>query len=249
MPADEASNVRIRVLLLRHGQVAHHRGDVPLTDLGNAQSEAAGRWFASESMPVACVLTGETERARQTGARFVAAYTAGGEQVASPTVSFALRNPDLYLGGTRINMAEGAEALAAQAPGVTPEDVLDVPFYQSLMTAKDRVGYWLEHKSPPGDNATAVGRRINNFARSLADRADLQGRTVVAMTHSPVLRAVRYHHWAEYSREPPFLHGYSLTLYRTNELKLEIFTTDTGDIPATARPGPGVVRPDKEDTA
>lgn len=238
----------VQVLLLRHGQVANHRGDVPLTDLGVLQAEAAGEWFALESIEVAAILTGETLRTINTGASFALGVRSTGGKVPDPVVSFALRNPDLYLGGHRINMAEGAEALAAQTPTVEPENVGDVPFFHDLMQAKDRVGFWLEHGNPPGDTARDVGRRIDHFARSLAAVPQWRGRTVVAITHSPVLRAVRYHHWGEYSKEPPFLHGYSLTLSSTGELTLETFTTETGDIPATARPGAGVIRPEEIET-
>lgn len=235
-----------RVLLLRHGQVANHRGDVPLTDLGVDQSTAAGRWFADESIPITAVLTGETKRTLDTGAAFVAAFRGAGGEVGDPVVSFALRNPDLYLGGHRINLAEGAEALAAQSPSASPDDVSSSVFYSSLMTASDRVGFWLEHGNPPGDTAHRVGQRIDEFARSLVDVPGWRGGTVVAITHSPVLRAVRLHHWAEYSREPPFLHGYELILTPGEGLILASFATGTGDIPTTSRPGPGVVRPEVE---
>lgn len=230
---------QVRVLLLRHGQVANHRGDVELTELGRAQAEAAGRWFAQEGIEIAGLLSGETRRTRETASSFVAGYRDEGGEAPDPVVSFALRNPDLYLGGHRINMAEGAAALAAQSPAVAEEDIDDSPFFHEFVRASDRVGFWLEHGNPPGDNASSVGLRIDSFARSLVDVPAWRGRTVVAMTHSPVLRATRYHHWGEYSKEPPFLHGYSLTLGPEGELGLATFTSRTGDIPTSAKPGPG----------
>lgn len=225
------------LLLLRHGQVANHKGDVPLTDLGVAQSEAAGRWFAEQSIEIASLLTGETHRTKDTGSAFAEAYRSAGGVVDDPTVSFALRNPDLYLGGHRINMAEGAEALAAQSPPVSPSDVEGNRFFREFMSAPDRVGFWLEHANPPGDTARGVGERIDHAVRSIADVPQWRGRLVVAVTHSPVLRAVRLHHWGEFSREPPFLHGYQLTLSSSGQIRLDAFATSTGDIPATARPG------------
>ena len=240
----------VRLILLRHGQVANHRGDVPITELGVLQAEAAGEWFASvECNEIACLMTGETQRTISTGDSFALGFRSAGGTVPDPVVSFALRNPDFYLGGHRINMAEGAEALAAQSPPVNPEDVGEVEFYKDLMAAKDRVGFWLEHGSPPGDTSHDVGRRIDHFARSLAAVPRWRGRTVVAITHSPVLRAIRHHHWGEYSKEPPFLHGYSLTLEPTGELRLETFTSETGDIPTTSRPGAGVIRPEEMETS
>lgn len=234
-----------RVLLLRHGQVANHRGDVDLTELGVAQATNAGSWFAETNIEVAAVLSGETIRARDTAKYFVEAFRVGGGQVDDAEVSFALRNPDLYLGGHRINMGEGAEALAAQSPSIEPSAVGDIEWYRDLMTAPDRVGFWLEHANPPGDTARSTGERIDTFVRSVAHVPKWQGQTIVAMTHSPVLRAVRFNHWGDFSKEPPFLHGYAMSIGPDGGLNLEQFETGTGDIPATSRPGPGVIRPEK----
>lgn len=229
----------VRVLLLRHGRVANHRGDVALTDDGTAQSDAAGRWFAAQQIEVAALLSGETLRARDTAAAFAAGYRAAdsGQSIPEPVVSFALRNPDLYLAGHRINMGEGAATLAAQAPLVTEADVAASTFFAGFLSADDRIGYWLAAGNVPGDDAHDVGRRIDAFARSLADIPAWHGQTVVAVTHSPVLRAVRLHHQAEYSKEPPFLHGYSLTVGHEGGISFAPFAADTGDIPTTSSPG------------
>ncbi|WP_420619304.1 phosphoglycerate mutase family protein [Candidatus Poriferisocius sp.] len=232
----------VRVILLRHGQVAHHRSDVGLTDLGVAQSEAAGRWFAEQGVEIECLLSGETARTLDTATAFAAGYrgVAGSPELPEPVVGFALRNPDLYLGGHRVNIAEGAEAIAAQAPGISPEDVVSSPFFGKLISAEERVGYWLEHPNPPGEDAHAVAWRVVSFVRSLGDGAGRAGATVVAITHSPVLRAVRLGFENVYTREPPFLHGFSLIAGRTGDITFSLFETDTGDIPATSKPGPGL---------
>lgn len=243
----DATGARVVLRLLRHGQVPHHRGDVPLTDLGVSQADAAGEWFASAGIGVAGLLSGETRRTVDTAGSFADAYRRAGGTIDDPVVSFGLRNPDLYLGGHRINMGEGAAFLASQAPNVREEDVLESAFYSGLVESKERVGYWLEHANTPGETARDVGRRVDALARSLADVPAWAGRVVVAITHSPVLRAVRYHHWGEFSREPPFLHGYDLTVGHDGGLQLTTFTTNTGDIPATSRPGPGVIRPEVDD--
>ena len=230
---------RVRLLLLRHGRVANHRGDVPLTDVGRAQGVAAGDWFAREKFQIAGLLSGETVRTRATAAAFAAGYRAASNElkIPEPQVSFALRNPDLYLGGQRINMGEGAATLAALAQGVGVEEVRESSLYSALLDADDRVGFWLESGNVPGDDATDVGRRIDVFARSLGDVPGWRGQTVVAVTHSPVLRAVRLRHWSDYSKEPPFLHGYELVVDHSGGLTLSAFVTNTGDIPATSRPG------------
>jgi broad specificity phosphatase PhoE len=238
----------VELLLLRHGQVPNHRSDVPLTDRGQAPAEAAGRWFAEEGIEIAGLLSGETKRTMDTAAGFAAGNRDAGGSLPDPVVSFALRNPDFYLGGHRINMAEGAAALAAQSPSVDEDDVGQVPFYRDLMVAPDRVGFWLEHGNPPGDTARDVGYRIDSFARSLNDVPAWAGRTVVAITHSPVLRAVRYHHWGEYSKEPPFLHGYRLICDEHGGLGLTPFATGTGDLPVTAKPDAGLAEPNTDPT-
>lgn len=236
------TDYQVRLILLRHGQVANHKADVPPTELGLAQSEAAGRWFAGQGVDIACLLSGETRRTIETADTFASAFRAAGGDVPDPLVSFALRNPDLYLGGHRVNMGEGAAFLASQSPAVTEADVEASDFFRGFLAAADRIGFWLQHENPPGENSTAVGLRVNAFARSLADVPAWAGRAVVAVGHSPVLRALRYTHTGEYTREPPFLHGYDLTVGRDGELRLATFTSDTGDIPATSRPGPGVIR-------
>ena len=236
--SDEGQSVRF--LMLRHGRVAHHRGDVPLTDMGTAQADAAGAYFASEGVDIAGLLTGETLRTRDTADTFAAAYRRECDMpLPDPVVSFGLRNPDLYLGGHRINLGEGAEFLASQAPGVDPAAVDASVFYGGLMQAQDRVGHWLEHGNVPGESAHDVGRRIDVLARSLVDVEAWRGKTVVAISHSPVLRAVRFNHWGEYSKEPPFLHGYSLTVQESGAIELAEFATDLGDVPTTSRPGKG----------
>ena len=206
----------------------------------------AGEWFASSGLAAQAVMSGETIRAKDSAKFFIDGCRSAGGTIPDATVSFGLRNPDLYLGGQRINMGEGAEALAAQSPAVVASDVEQQDWYVGLLEADDRVGYWLQHPNPPGDTARAVGQRIDTFVRSCADVPSWRGGCVVAMTHSPVLRAVRFHHWGEFTREPPFLHGYSLELGESGELTLQTFATETGDIPATSRPGPGVVRPEKD---
>jgi len=237
----DASTPQVRVLLLRHGQVPHHRSDVPLTDMGMAQAQAAGKWFAESRIEVAALLSGETLRTRETADGFANGYRGveAAPELPDPVVSFALRNPDMYLGGHRINLAEGAAALAAQSPAVSEADVEASSYFGPLMTAKDRVGYWLEHPNPPGDNAHDVARRIAAFVRSCADVPAWRGGTVVAVTHSPVLRAVRLGHQGLYTREPAFLHGFEVVMQAGGELTFDELHPDLGGLPTTSKPGAG----------
>jgi broad specificity phosphatase PhoE len=177
-----------RLFLLRHGEVASHRGDVPVTEEGLQTAVEVGRRLADRADGPIRVISGETRRTRDTAAAVARGAEEAGAEVLEDGVAFALRNPDLYLAGVRVDMVSSEEAFAAQIPGFTEADVAKVSFFAEWLTAPDRVGWWVRHPEPPGDDAAAVAARIRTFAGSLADRTDDSAFTV-AVTHSPVLRA------------------------------------------------------------
>jgi broad specificity phosphatase PhoE len=196
-----------RLILLRHGEVASHRGDVPITEAGRRQAAEAGRRLGA--LGSVRLLAGATRRARETAEGVADGLRAAGAAVTGPEVAFALRNPDLYLAGARVDMVSSPEAFAEQVPWLAPDDVLRVPFFAGFLTAPDRITYWLRCSGPPGDDACAVAARIVTFARSLADGTPPD--TVVAVTHSPVLRAVAVGLGLDDPGEPPYLTGYEVT--------------------------------------
>ena len=177
-----------RLFLLRHGEVTSHRGDVPVTEEGLQTAVEVGRRLAGRADGAIRVISGETRRTRDTAAAVARGAREAGAEVREDGVAFALRNPDLYLAGVRVDMVSSEEAFAAQIPGFTEADVAKVAFFTEWLTAPDRVGWWVRHPEPPGDDAAAVAARIRTFAGSLADREDDTAFTV-AVTHSPVLRA------------------------------------------------------------
>jgi broad specificity phosphatase PhoE len=177
-----------RLLLLRHSEVESHRGDVPITDKGVWIATDVGRHLAARESGKVHVISGETRRAKETAAAIADGVREAGGEVVEDGVAFALRNPDLYLGGVRVDMVSTAEKFADQVPGLEAEDVLRVAFFKEWLTVPDRVGWWVAHRNPPGDTSAAVATRIRAFAGSLVDLpgdADL----TVAITHSPVLRS------------------------------------------------------------
>lgn len=183
----------VRLLLLRHAHVDGHRGDVPITERGVAQARRAGAWLAEQGVDVAAVMYGGTRRSRETAEHLLAGLREADGDVApgiEAVDAFALRNPDVYLGGDRVSMVSSAEAFAEQTRALTAEQVLEVEFCRAWLEHPERVGFWVSHPAPPGDDAAAVDRRIRAFASSLADVPAWHGRTVVAVTHSPVLRSV-----------------------------------------------------------
>lgn len=200
----------VRLLLLRHAQVDGHRGDVPITDDGHKQARRAGEWIAAAGHDVAAVLYGGTRRTRETAEGVAAGI--GPEAGIVATDSFALRNPDLYLGGDRVSMVSTAEAFAEQTSGLSAEDVTDVGFFREWLQHPERVGFWVAHASPPGDDAASVARRISAFATSLSDVPGWRGRTVVAVTHSPVLRSVGLRLRGRDPGEPAYVSGYDFTV-------------------------------------
>jgi broad specificity phosphatase PhoE len=178
-----------RLLLLRHGEVTSHRGDVPVTAAGLATATARGTQLGASGTRRVRVLGANTLRARQTAEAVADGARRAGAVVDGPTECFALRNPDLYLAGVRVDMVSTAAAFAEQVPGLAEEVAAASPFVSGFLSAADRIGWWLRHPDPPGDDATCVQRRITGFARSLADLGDGAPAVTVAVTHSPVIRA------------------------------------------------------------
>jgi broad specificity phosphatase PhoE len=200
-----------RLLLLRHGEVSSHRGDVAVTDRGLGSAENAGRRLAVVADRIN-VLTGETLRTRQTGAAIAAGARAAGATVDEPRVAFALRNPDIYVAGERVDMVSSAAALAEQVPGMTIEEAAAVPFFAEFFDHPDRIGWWLRLGDVPGDDAGALARRIDHFAASLPDRTAQPAELTVGVTHSPVLRACALAHLGQDPGEPEWLTGLELSV-------------------------------------
>ena len=214
-----------RLILLRHGEVVSHRGDQPLTDTGRGQAEEAGTRLAAAGLGAVSLLSGATRRAQETAQGVQAGLTAGAPTavVSPPEVAFALRNPDVYLGGHRVDMVSSAEAFADQVHGMTPDAVLGVPFFRGFLTAADRIEYWVRNAAPPGDDAAAVAARIAAFAQSLGDAGPAAADTVIGVTHSPVLRAVAVQFAGEDPGEPPYLSGYALEVAGDGSVRAAVF--------------------------
>jgi broad specificity phosphatase PhoE len=200
-----------RLLLLRHGEVTSHRGDVAVTGRGLDRAEQVGRRLAAGADRIR-VLTGETLRTRQTGAAIAAGARAAGATVDPPRVAFALRNPDIYVAGERVDMVSSAAALAEQVPGMTVDEAAAVPFFTEFYDHPDRIGWWLRRDDIPGDDAGAVARRIGHFAASLPDRTAQPAELTVGVTHSPVLRACALAHLGHDPGEPEWLTGLALSV-------------------------------------
>lgn len=183
---------QITLWLIRHGRVASHQGDQPLAEdaLGPVEQTAvriSGSLLPGQSVSFHAT---RTLRSRQT-ADALRDRIAPGQPDARP--AWGLRNPDLYLFGSRVEMVSTAQAFADQVEPVAghvadAEAVLAEPFFKGFLTAPDRIEYWLTHECPPGEAAGDVARRVGQFAASL--RAGGAGHHAICVTHSPVMRAV-----------------------------------------------------------
>jgi broad specificity phosphatase PhoE len=211
------------LILLRHGAVASHRGDVPLTHEGRCQAEQAGRRLAGLTSLRAAVFVGPTMRARQTGLFLLHGLTSARRPIraSGPTVTLALRNPDIYLAAQRVEMVSTAAAFAGQVPGLRAADVTRVPFYSGFLSAPDRIGYWMNSPDPPGEDPGAVAARITAFAASLMHAAGLAASVVVGVTYSPVLRALARRYLGTDPGEPGYLSGYCLLRQPEGGYRLE----------------------------
>ncbi len=190
----------LKVHLVRHGEVASHRGDISVTGAGLAQAEKVGRRLGTELEPGETVffLYAPTRRARETAEALhsgVAASLEAGRRKATellpPAEEWALRNPDLYVAGLRVEMVSTPEALTEQvaASGLGAGELSGHLFFRKFWAAPDRIGYWVGHPDPPGEDADAVAQRLLTFAVSLLDLPRERSGRYVCVTHSPVVRA------------------------------------------------------------
>lgn len=209
-----------RLYLLRHSIVASHRGDVPVTDEGRAIARQVGRRLGASERRIR-LLYGSTLRARQTAESIGEGAAEAGAEVAAPREAFALRNPDIYVAGARVNMVSSFEAVAEQVPGLTAGEAAAVPFFRGFIGATDRVGWWLREANPPGENAAAVARRMAGFASSLAD-GSADDLATVAVTHSPVLRACAAEFLGTDPGEPEWVAGLLVDVDRARAVRMTL---------------------------
>jgi len=182
---------KVTLALLRHAKVPSHEGDMPLTEDSNTDIQAAVprlRELASDGSKFLFLGT-QTNRSRQTAEALRAAIDPAAPEVRP---AWGLRNPDLYLAGSRVEMGSKLEFFASQCDIVemTPDLVSAQTFFHEFLNAPDRIEYWVFHDSPPGEDAAAVAKRVLQFARSFLAADAANDLVVCCVTHSPVMRAI-----------------------------------------------------------
>ena len=211
----------VRIHWLRHGKIASHRGNVPLTEEGQAQARERGRVLAEDISfrEIVHFMHAPTLRTQQTVEEVRASVeealgSGSGVELFEASEQWAIRNPDIFVAGQRIEMVSSVEALSEQlsAPPVDPETLTSHPFFSAFLASSDRIGYWVEHTDPPGEDTVAVARRQMTFAMSLLDKQEDRPVRYVLATHSPVLRAILLCYLKEDPGEPQHLEPIDLTL-------------------------------------
>jgi broad specificity phosphatase PhoE len=183
----------------RHAEIPSHRGDLPATSAGLVHAEAVGAALASscpaearvEFLHAPTVRTVQTAEALRRG--FQGGLGAGADvHLGTPRVEPAIRNPDLYVAGHRVEMVSALDAVAAQLPddALTHDELERNAFFSRFLTSPDRVGLWVADEDPPGERADDVARRFHTWARSMLDTSRPHARCFVCVTHSGPLRAV-----------------------------------------------------------
>jgi hypothetical protein len=128
------TNAPLRVHWMRHAKVASHQGNLPLTSEGRRQVEDAGRQFSRKLVPgeVVSLLHAPTRRTRESALILYCSMVEMLDYVEQPEVylsppmeHWAIRYPDIYVAGVRIELVSTAEALAEQLPpsGLCPEEL------------------------------------------------------------------------------------------------------------------------------
>lgn len=185
---------------VRHGEVASHRGDIPVTAPGLVVARERGLRLGEqvEAGEEIHFLHTRTRRTLQTAeairdglAEAVSRRGTPGVDLRPPRLAEAIRNPDVYLGGLRVEMVSTPEAMAEQtgAVGLDPAALATVAFWPEFWASRDRIGYWLACLEPPGEDARAVARRLWAYALSLRQIPHRRPQRYVCVTHSGPMRA------------------------------------------------------------
>jgi broad specificity phosphatase PhoE len=196
---------------------------MPLITEGIRQAESFGRRLREELVTgeIVSFLYAPTRRAHETATVIHDTVAATLDDATDqqcrllpPIKQWAIRNPDIYVAGTRIDLVSSAEAVAEQLPlsSLRPEELRELPFLRGFWSEPDRIGYWVNHPNPPGEDADTVARRLLTFARSFLDLPREQPRRYICVTHSTTMRAfLRRYLLGKDPGEPGYLESVDLS--------------------------------------
>lgn len=192
--------MELHVHLMRHGEVTSHAGNVAVTPRGLEMARRRGRRLAEDVavgedvyfLHSRALRTCQTAEAVRSGmAEALAERGIRDVKLRPPVEEPALRNPDLYLAGVRVEFVTTPQALAEQVAGLgmSAADLGAIPFWPDFWTSDDEIGLWVSHPDPPGEDALAVARRLRAYLTSLSLAPARGPRRYVCVTHSGPMRA------------------------------------------------------------
>jgi broad specificity phosphatase PhoE len=199
VPAAATVHAPLAFWFFRHAEIPSHRGDLPATTAGLDRAETVGAGLADacpagsqvEFLHAPTIRTVQTAEALRRGVgRGLPAGS--GVRLGAPRVERAVRNPDLYVAGHRVEMVSSMDAVAAQLPddALTRDELERNGFFGRFVTSPDRIGMWIADEDPPGERADDVALRFFTWGRSLLDTARPHARRYVCVTHSGPMRAL-----------------------------------------------------------
>ena len=226
----------VALWFFRHAEIPSHRGDLPATSAGLVHAENVGAALAGTCPPDARVafLHAPTVRTVQTAEALRrgldrALPTDTAVELDAVRVEQAIRNPDLYVAGHRVEMVSAIDAVAAQLPdeALTRPELERNAFFSRFLTSPDRVGMWVDDVDPPGERSVDVARRVITWARSLLDTARPYARRYVCVTHSGPMRALLRHHVLGHDPgEPEYVEPVELTFDAQQRCRWRFRDTD-----------------------
>ena len=144
----------------RHAEIPSHRGDLPATSAGLEQAELVGARLAASCSPGTRVefLHAPTVRTVQTAEALRRGFESGERDVhlGVPRVEPAIRNPDLYVAGHRVEMVSALDAIAAQLPddALTRDELERNAFFSRFLTSPTGSAYGSPTTTRPGSAPT-----------------------------------------------------------------------------------------------
>lgn len=123
-------------------------------------------------------------------------------------------------------MVSSTAAFAEQVDGISPGDVEPLGFFREFIASPDRIGWWLTLDSPPGEDGGAIAARVRTFAASLADPVPTRSDVVIAVTHSPLIRAAGLDFLGRDLGEPPWLSGLLISIGDDGAMQADVYEED-----------------------
>jgi broad specificity phosphatase PhoE len=185
--------IKVKIVVVRHGHVANHQGDVALLPEGRLAAFNAGFHFADQvaDSSAITVLYSPTLRTRETAQELASGLISGllvqnktQARVSLPRharARAAICNFQFIIDGQQ---TPPTDSMHASLPASAAHNL----FFQGFWEAKqDPIGYWLNHPSENAEPPAIVAARLGAFIVSLLNAASSD--VYFLVTHSGPMRA------------------------------------------------------------